>query len=194
MNKLPVRRRLAALVGAIVFAAGVLVASPAYASGSKSTADSLPVCNGESLNLIHPSGRQLTAAEIEIGRRSVQSLCDSQNAVQPFGSTYGNYVTNATNATKKTCSCGAYLSWTIKVTAVGLPASGDKNLNVIYRQQPGNSAWSYGPSNYIGPTTTYGNLPLVSGTMPLNTVIQSYGTYSRNGSQVESIYNSASAF
>ncbi len=170
------------------------MASPAYAGEGKSGGDSLPVCNSESLNLIHPSGRQLTAAEIEIGRRTVQSFCDSQNTVQPFGSTYGNYVTNATNATKKTCSCGSYLSWTIKITAVGLPASGDKNLNVIYRKQPGSSAWSYGPSNYIGPSTTYGNLPLVSGTMPLNTVIQSYGTYSRNGSVVESIYNSASAY
>ncbi|WP_159501158.1 hypothetical protein [Microbacterium sp. 18062] len=183
-----------------VFAVGVVVAGGGIASPANaakltvSDAGTLAVCDGETLDLTHSSGRPLTAQEIDRGTQTVQNYCSyklQQGLVTPFGTTNGGYVVNTTNASTVTCSCGSYKSWTIKITATGLHTSGEKWVDLIYRALPGSGAWQAGSANFVGPATTYANLPLESGTMSTSQHIQSYGTYTRNSNIVEQVYNSA---
>lgn len=159
-----------------------------YAVGESAQHDenNIQVCEGETLSTLDKDGRPLSAEAVTAAVRSVQSYCDHAKDAHVRGTTYGDYVRNATNAKRGECSCGSYQEWTIKVSAVFVP-SGALNLNVIYRVQPGSGAWQSGAS--LANT----NLPLESGTMPMGSTIQSYGTLAINGTVVESIYNSAGA-
>jgi hypothetical protein len=168
-----------------------MVPTTATAATSSGSGPSITVCDDEQLNLNDSSGTPLSSERLSKAKAALQYMCDSQYTIRPRST--GSYVTNTTKAEVKTCTCASrYNSWWVKITATGLPKSGDKWVDVIYRIGPGGSGkWTSGPANYVGPSTTYANLPLVSGTMSLSQYVETVGTYTRNGKIVEQIRGSA---
>lgn len=175
-------KRTTAGVGALALALILGLGGAQSAVAEESVPPTIEVCNGETISTTDASGASLSEADLVVAVRTLNSYCEYTERPQARGTTYGVYVRNATNATRS----GSSQSWTIKVSAVFVPA-GALNLNVIYRVEPGTGVWQYGPSL---PTN---NLPLVSGTMALGKTIQSYGTLAINGNVVEDICNSAGA-
>ncbi|MCW4384714.1 hypothetical protein OH146_02885 [Salinibacterium sp. SYSU T00001] len=168
-------------------AATPAAASPAPAKSNFAAV--VEVCEGETLNTTNQDGEPLSAAEFEVAIEMVESFCQYQSTIRPFGVTYGDYVRNDTRAKVETCPCGTYQSWSIDVNAVGVPY-GANDLGVIYRVQPGSGAWNHWP---VLPITTGGSLPTLSGTMPQYSVIQSYGTLWINGVVEDEVFNSVGA-
>lgn len=152
---------------------------------------SVVVCDNEVLNLNDQDGKPLAADRVARAKAALNYLCDGRGKAHAAAT--GSWVTNTTKSEVKTCNCGSrYKSWWVKITAAGLHTSGEKWVDVIWRIGPGGSGkWNYGGSNFIGPTTRYANLPLVSGTMGLGNYVQTVGTYTRNGKVQEQIWGGA---
>lgn len=158
--------------------------APAASAAPGTQSNVITVCKSERLNTVKASGQALSTQELDQAVKTVRSYCDSLDRVyaRDSRSGYGTYLTVRATADPVTGPCGCTQgSWTIKVTAVGLPQANNKNVNLIWRTNaPGASggAWQSGPSNYVGPTTTYANLPLQAGVMPHRWRVEGYATFS----------------